>query len=344
VIAEGGTVEKEISVPFADGKMHDTLYYVSGFRKTDGSAGGVIGIFVDVSDRKKVEEIERFNRLALGREQRIIDLKRQINALSGLMGQGTPFQSPEQAEEMAGSNSTILPPADLDAEAVRGAFIRPLRENELQELFSNFCDAVGIAAAIIDPQANILASSRWQRVCTDFHRVNQASCARCIESDTGLSLNLNEGQDYAMYRCRNGMTDCASPIVVAGHHIANVFIGQFHTGGIDEAFFSAQADELGFERADYLKAVHEAPVMDEARLPSILGFLARFAKLVGSFAIEQWKADQATTSIRTHAVEVQRERLAAISLAEDADLARAEVTEYKEHLEDLVEERTAELE
>ncbi|MBI3444647.1 MAG: PAS domain S-box protein, partial [Magnetospirillum sp.] len=336
VIATATSVEKEVPIPFADGKVHDTLYYVSGFRKADGAPGGLVGTFVDVSDRKKVEEIERFNRLAQGREGRIVDLKRQVNALSGLLGQGTPFQSPEQADEMAGTAVDVVAPAALDAQAVRGAFIELLRENELQELFSNFCEAVGIAAAIIDPDANILASSRWQRVCTDFHRVNEKSCAKCIESDTGLSLNLSEGKDYAMYRCKNGMTDCASPIIVAGHHIANVFIGQFHTGDIDESFFIAQADELGFERGDYLMAVREAPVMDEARLPSILGFLARFAKLVGSFAVEQWKARQAEISIRSHAVEASRERIAAISLAEDADHARAEVVEYKEHLEDLV--------
>ncbi|WP_237051532.1 PAS domain S-box protein [Magnetospirillum sp. ME-1] len=344
VIAKASSVHKEMPIPFADGKVHDTLYYVSGFRKADGTPGGLVGTFVDVSDRKKVEEIERFNRLALGRERRIIDLKREINAMAADLGRGAPFASPEQAEKMTEDGEIpVQAPQTLDTAAIREAFIALLRENELQDLFSDFCEAVGIAAAIIDLEAEILASSRWQRVCTDFHRVNEKSCARCIESDTDLALRLNEGKDYAMYRCRNGMTDCASPIIIAGHHVANVFIGQFHTGAIDESFFIVQAEEVGFEREAYLAAVREAPVMDEARLPSILGFLARFAKLVGNFAVEQWKARQAEISIRTHAVEVSRERIAAISLAEDAEHARAEVVEYKEHLEDLVEERTAEL-
>ncbi|CAA7619115.1 putative Histidine kinase [Candidatus Terasakiella magnetica] len=344
VIAQASAVQKEMSIPFADGKLHDTLYYVSGFRKTDGSPGGLIGTFVDVSDRKKVEEIERFNRLAQGRENRVIDLKRQINALTAQLGNAAPFASPDQADDVAETVTAAATPAPLDAATIRQEFIDLLRENELQELFSNFCDAIGIAAAIIDPEANILASSRWQRACTDFHRVNAKSCARCIESDTGLALSLDEGKDYAMYRCKNGMTDCAAPIIIGGHHIANVFIGQFHTTAIDEDFFVSQAEELGLERDAYLAAIREAPVMDEARLPSILGFLARFAKLIGSFAVEQWRARQAEQNIRDQAEETRRERIAAISLAEDADHARAEVTAYKEHLEDLVEERTAELE
>jgi len=343
VIAEASTVEKERPIPFADGRIHDTLYYVAGFRRADGSPGGLIGTFVDVSDRKKVEEIERFNRLALGREQRIIDLKRQINALAEDAGKGVVFASFEQAEDLECEVANDHQAAVLDEATIRREFVDLLRENELQDLFANFCDAVGIAAAILDPEGNILAAARWQRVCTDFHRANEASCARCIESDTSLAQRLSEGKGYAMYRCRNGMTDCAAPIMVAGLHVANVFIGQFHIGGIDEAFFANQADELGFDHETYLAAVREAPIKDEALLPSILGFLSRFAKLVGSFAVEQWKAGQAAISIREHAVAAQKERTAAVSLAEDAEHARAEVTAYKEHLEDLVENRTAEL-
>lgn len=32
----------------------------------------------------------------------------------------------------------------------------------------------------------------------------------------------------ALYRCHNGLTDCAAPIVVDDRHLANLFIGQFY--------------------------------------------------------------------------------------------------------------------
>jgi PAS domain S-box-containing protein len=344
IVQSVGSVEKEMAIPMADGRVHDTLYYVSGFRKADGSPGGLIGTLVDVSDRKKVEEIERFNRLALGREQRIIELKQQLNTLAAELGRTVPFPSVEPREEAA--LETVQPNpsvAVLDDATVKSGFFALVRENELQQLFADFCEAVGVAAAIIDLEGNILAAAHWQRVCTDFHRVNEKSCARCLESDTGLALNLQEGKDYAIYRCRNGMTDCASPVKVAGHHVANVFIGQFHLAPPEDSVFVAQAEELGFDRDAYLKAVHDAPVIDEARLPFILGFLTRFARLIGSFAVEQWRARQAELSIRNQALDQQRQRVAAISLAEDAEHSRAEVTAYKNHLEELVAERTAEL-
>ena len=139
------------------------------------------------------------------------------------------------------------------------------------------------------------------------------------------------------------MTDCASPIVIDGHHIANVFIGQFHLTAPDDGFFATQADDLGFDRAAYLKAVHEAPVMDKAQLPNILGFLSRFARLIGSFAVEQCRARRAELNIRNHAMTLQMERTAAMSLAEDADQARAEVEKYRANLELLIQQRTEEL-
>lgn len=47
-IATTGTVCKTMPIPFADGKVHSTLYYVAGFRNADGSAGGLVGTFSDL--------------------------------------------------------------------------------------------------------------------------------------------------------------------------------------------------------------------------------------------------------------------------------------------------------
>ena len=41
-------------------------------------------------------ELERFNRLAVGRELRMIELKRQINDLCAQLGQPAPYVLPEE--------------------------------------------------------------------------------------------------------------------------------------------------------------------------------------------------------------------------------------------------------
>jgi len=329
-IASGGTVKREMKMPFADGKLHDTLYFVSGFRRTDGSPGGLVGTFVDMSAVKNAEreldrlaDVERFNRLALGREQRIFELKQQVNALAQAAGQPAPYAT-TLIETVGDHHAEPHPDYRTDlADATAPLQLADLVDlDELQKLFSAFCESVGIAAAIIDLDARILASSRWQRACTDFHRVNPESCARCIESDTELSLKLQDGQDYTMYKCKNGMTDCASPIIVEGQHLANVFIGQFHLGPPDIEFFRQQARQFGYPEDEYLRAVSEAPVADEKRLPVILGFLSGFARLISTMSLAQRRADAAQQRLEEQAQLLRTERLAAMSLAEDNVQAR----------------------
>lgn len=46
----------ELSISFVDGRTHVTLYSVNAFALADGSAGGLIGLLVDISDRKAAEE------------------------------------------------------------------------------------------------------------------------------------------------------------------------------------------------------------------------------------------------------------------------------------------------
>ena len=50
-----GRVEKEVDLPFSDGRTHTVLYWVSGFPKNDGNPGGLIGTFVDITRQKMIE-------------------------------------------------------------------------------------------------------------------------------------------------------------------------------------------------------------------------------------------------------------------------------------------------
>jgi len=43
-----GSVSHIMSIPFADGKVHRTLYFVAGFAKPDGSPSGLVGTFTDL--------------------------------------------------------------------------------------------------------------------------------------------------------------------------------------------------------------------------------------------------------------------------------------------------------
>jgi two-component system sensor histidine kinase/response regulator len=55
VLKEGKPVRAEITVRFADGERHDVLFWKVPLRFSDDRPGGMLGVMVDISDRKKME-------------------------------------------------------------------------------------------------------------------------------------------------------------------------------------------------------------------------------------------------------------------------------------------------
>ena len=158
-----------------------------------------------------------------------------------------------------------------------------------QKILDSFCDVVGIAAAIIDLEGNIITGSRWKRICTEFHRVNETTSKKCLESDTVLSGRLAEGSQYSLYRCKNGLTDAASPIIVNNEHIANAFVGQFLLEKPDTGFFKKQANKFGFDEKKYLNALEEVPIVNETKVTKIINFLVNYSQVVAKMVIEHEK-------------------------------------------------------
>ncbi len=297
--------------------------------------------------QQRILEFERFNRLVMAREQRILDLKKEVNEWAQAAGKPAPYNSLERIEDDEALGNLVLSMTDGDERVGSGPKELQVSDlldlEDLQNLLTNFCDAVGVASAIIDLNGKVLAFANWRRACIDFHRVGEISSQRCVESDTILASSLEEGADFTIYTCKNGMTDAASPVIIDGKHLANIFIGQFHLREPDLDFFRGQAQEHGFDEADYLASIKEVPIMSEEKLPRILGFLSGFAKMVGSLSLDRIRASHATEDMKRRAEGLRRSQAAALSLAEDAEMARSEIARYRDHLEQLVKDRTEEL-
>ena len=155
-----------------------------------------------------------------------------------------------------------------------------------QKFMDSFCDAAGIGCAILDLKGNIILGSRWQKLCTDFHRKNELSCEKCIESDTILANRLQEGERFSLYNCKNGLVDAASPIIVQGKHIANAFVGQFLIHPPDINAFRHQAKTYGFDETAYLEALSDIPIIEEQRVSTILNFLVNYAELMAEVLLK----------------------------------------------------------
>jgi len=278
--------------------------------------------------RRQMEATERLNALPVGRDNRIFGSKERINRQVAATGRGSPYDAVHadaEAPAVDGDASAAerQPPAE---EPEPPALAELLALGPMQRLLDSFCDAVGNAAAIIDLEGNVLVKARWQRLCTDFHRVNQATRARCIESDTVLASRLEEGERFSLYQCRNGLTDAASPIVIEGRHVANVFVGQFLLEPPDGEFFRRQAAEFSFDETAYLDALRQVPIVPREKLPAVLSFLTGCAELVVSMGLERLRGHASEARLKQRAEELDqvnrellRQRTATLSLAKERD-------------------------
>ena len=287
----------------------------------------------------RMAEVERFNRIAVQREHRNVELKRRINELARELGQPPPHRLPSGREEGV---------TEQKPEAVAGGAVEHLAEtplpthdggpldlselldhDQMQRLLDSFCGVVGVAAALIDLRGNVFVGARWQRICTDFHRVHPTTSRKCIESDTEVANQLLGGKQFAMYQCHNGLTDAAAPITIGGRHVANIFIGQFLLDAPDKEFFRRQAAEFGFNETAYLGALQKVPIVPQAELPAILDFLSGFAELIAALGLERYQQKQIEIRLAHHARELDKrnedlaqQQVAALNLAEEAEEAR----------------------
>jgi len=90
-----------------EGAIHWAICRGIGIKDDNGETTRMVGTLTDISNLKQLEEelthraeemerknsdLERFNRLAVGREKRMIELKSKINALSKEMGKPEPYK------------------------------------------------------------------------------------------------------------------------------------------------------------------------------------------------------------------------------------------------------------
>ncbi len=162
---------------------------------------------------------------------------------------------------------------------------------ELQFLCEQFTRLTGFVTAILDMEGNVLIATGWQEICTRFHRSTPESACRCLASDTLLASRLQEGEEFCLYRCGNGLIDVAVPIVIDGRQVGRLYSGQFLLAPPDMEFFRQQAAEFGFDEPSYLNAVRKVPVVTEERARLVMSFLCRLAEMIGESGLANRRAE-----------------------------------------------------
>ena len=93
------------------------------------------------------------------------------------------------------------------------------------EILEGYYQATGIPNGLVGPEGELITQAGWIDACTHFHRGNEETNRRCIESNCSL-LEQARPTTISYSLCKNGLYDYATPIMIEGHHIATLFMGQ----------------------------------------------------------------------------------------------------------------------
>jgi PAS domain S-box-containing protein len=163
----------------------------------------------------------------------------------------------------------------------------------IQPLMDDFYKLTHIPIGLNDLKGNVLAGSGWQDICTKFHRIHPETCKHCLESDTKLSSGVSPGE-FKLYRCKNNMLDIATPIIVGGQHIGNIFLGQFffEDEPLDYELFRAQARKYGFNEEKYITALQKVPRLSRETVDTGMAFFMTFANMLSQLSFSNIKLAQ----------------------------------------------------
>lgn len=194
----------------------------------------------------------------------------------------------------------------------------------LQELQDSFAKANRIASSIVSIDGTpITRPSNYCQVCKIIRETDKG-LQNCMQSARMLGeMSLKTQKPYCHFCESIGFLDAAAPIVIENVHMANWLIGQNSIGSVDETRLVSYAREIDADPDRMLKAFHEMDKMSEEHFRDKLDFLWLMANRLSNQAYQQLKHQAMVTSL---------------------EKSQKELNEYKNNLEEIVNQRTSELE
>lgn len=178
---------------------------------------------------------------------------------------------------------SLLPPEGPIEELELAALIDA---PSIQALMDDFYFFARIPMAISDLKGQVLVGVGWQEICTRFHRLHPETCRHCLESDLQLTAGVAPGE-CRLYKCKNNMWDIATPIVVDGRRVGNIFSGQFFFEDevVNQSLFRAQARRHGFDEAAYLAVLEAVPRLSREAVDRGMAFLMKLSKMLSQLSL-----------------------------------------------------------
>ncbi|MEI6090190.1 MAG: PAS domain S-box protein [bacterium] len=216
------------------------------------------------------------------------------------------------------NDTNILVPSDKSIDI---QFVDLFDLDDIQHIQDLFSDATGVASIITNPDGTpITKPSNFCRLCINIIRNTEKGLSNCFKSDAVLGGHNTSGP--IVQPCLSGgLWDGGASITVGGKHIANWLIGQVRNEKTDEHRMIQYANEIGADKADFMEALKEVPIMSVEQFEKVSKMLFAYANKLSERAysnlllkLEMAEREKATAKL----VESEEKYRMFIDLAADA--------------------------
>lgn len=159
--------------------------------------------------------------------------------------------------------------------------------DDLKEIMDPFYEMSGLGVSLFDNNNELITSSGWQKICSNFHQKHPESHKSCIESGNYFKKNFQPNTAIS-YKCSNGLWDIAYPLYIDDDFLGSIYFGQFFFDDeeIDKDFFVHQAEKFSFDKDAYIGILKEVPILNREKINayiklfvSIIEKIAKVGKL-----------------------------------------------------------------
>lgn len=187
----------------------------------------------------------------------------------------------------------------------------------LQSIQNTFARAFGLPTVIIDTTGSD-ATTITNRVtfCEDLTRTSPVAGPRCATCDQCGMRDAAETARPAIFKCWNGLYDCAIPIAPKGHVLGYFLCGQILTEPPDLDRYAATAVDIGADPDEYVRALGEVSVVPYEQYEGAVESMYVLAGMI---------AEQAAASIDS------------LQMLEEARHAKAETAQLVDELDTILE-------
>lgn len=175
--------------------------------------------------------------------------------------------------------------------------------SELKELVESIYFMTGISCFIRDADGEAIVLTNYNKICEKLHNNDSITTFSQCEAERSILKRIENGENYAVYRCKNDLVYIGTPIIINNNCKATLFAGQVFSKEPSLEYLKVQERNLKFSEEEYIENIKEIPVVSEKKVMEIIDIICKVAKILGDFGRRNLKEIEANKRLSENYLE-----------------------------------------